>query len=90
MQPDRVPDACPQSPAPVLVSMVALMVMFVTVILLVVMFVTMVVVVVVAGVLVPHLPRMTWKTPCSISTPAILALLQKPRRPKPLQRARWG
>jgi energy-converting hydrogenase Eha subunit A len=55
--------------------------MFVTVIVLVVVIVA----VVVAGLL--HLPRMTRKTPCSTSTPAIRALLQKPRRPKPLQRA---
>jgi hypothetical protein len=63
-------------------------VMFVTVIvlLLVVMLVFVPVVVVVAGLL--HLPRMTRKTPCSTSTPAIRALLQKPRRPKPLQRVR--
>jgi energy-converting hydrogenase Eha subunit A len=55
--------------------------MFVTVIVLVVVIVA----VVVAGLL--HLPRMTRKPPCSTSTPAIRALLQKPRRPKPLQRA---
>ena len=57
----------------------------VTVIVLVVMPVFVPVAVVVAGLL--HLPRMTRKTPCSTSTPAIRALLQKPRRPKPLQRA---
>jgi hypothetical protein len=86
MQSDRVPDTRPRAPAPVSMSVV----MFVTVIvlLLVVMlvFVPVVVVVVVAGLL--HLPRMTRKTPCSTSTPAIRALLQKPRRPKPLQRVR--
>jgi len=54
--------------------------------------VVMFVIVLVAGrvLLVPHLPRMTRKTPCSTSTPAIVALLQKPRRPKPLQRGRRG
>jgi hypothetical protein len=84
MQSDRVPDTRPRAPAPVSMSVV----MFVTVIvlLLVVMLVFVVVVVVVAGLL--HLPRMTRKTPCSTSTPAIRALLQKPRRPKPLQRVR--
>ena len=84
MQSDRVPDMRPRAPAPVSMSVV----MFVTVIvlLLVVMLVFVPVVMVVAGLL--HLPRMTRKTPCSTSTPAIRALLQKPRRPKPLQRVR--
>jgi hypothetical protein len=48
--------------------------------------VIVIVIVIVAGLLVPHPPRMTRKTPCSTSTPAILALLQKPRTPNPLQR----
>jgi hypothetical protein len=78
MQSDRVPDTCPQSSALVPVVM--------TVIVLVVMPVFVPVAVVVASLL--HLPRMTRKTPCSTSTPAIRALLQKPRRPKPLQRVR--
>jgi hypothetical protein len=88
MQSDRVPDTRPQSLAPVVVPAV----MFVTVLVVVVMLVVVPVPVpvVVAGLLVPHPPRMTRKTPCSTSTPAILARLQKPCRPKPLQRARWG
>jgi hypothetical protein len=47
MQSDRVPDARPQSSARVLVPVV------------VVMFVVVVVPVLVAGLLVPHVPRMT-------------------------------
>jgi len=57
-----------------------------------IVFVPMVVPVLVAGpvLLVPHLSRMTRKTTCSTSTPAIVTLLQKPRRPKPLQRGHRG
>ena len=79
MQSDRVPGARPQSPAPVVVPVIVLVpvVMFV--------FVFVFVTVFVAGrvLLVPHLSRMTRKTPCSTSTPAIVALLQKPRRSGP-------
>jgi hypothetical protein len=80
LQSGCVPDTRPQSLAPVLVVMPVVMP--------VVMFVLVIVLVLVAGrvLLVPHLPRMTRKMPCSTSTPAIVALLQKPRRSKPLQR----
>jgi hypothetical protein len=88
MQPDRVPDTRPQSLAPVPVVMPVPVAMVMPVI----MVVLVPVLVLVAGrvLLVPHFSRMTRKTLCSISTPAILARLQKPRRPKALQRARWG
>jgi hypothetical protein len=64
------------------------MIVFVVMIVFVPVVVPMVVLVLVAGpvLVVPHLPRMTRKATCSTSTPAIVALLQKPRRPKPLQR----
>jgi len=80
MQSGCVPDTRPQSPVLVPVP--------VPVVVPVVVVVVVVVIVLVAGwvLLVPHLPRMTRKMPCSTSTPAIVALLQKPRRSKPLQR----
>jgi cell division protein FtsN len=71
VQSDRVPDARPQSSA--LVPVVVLVPVFVLVAVLVAM----------AGLLVPHAHRMTRKTPCRTSTPAIATLLQKPRRPGP-------
>jgi hypothetical protein len=68
MQPGRVPDTRPQSPGRMVVPVPVVM--------------PVVLIVFVAGrmLLVPHLPRMTRKTPCSISTPAIITLLQNPRR----------
>jgi hypothetical protein len=85
MHSDRVPDTRPQAPAPMLMPVV----MFVIVPVVMPVIVFVIVFVIAAGrvLLVPHLPRMTRKAPCSTSTPAILARLQKPRRPKPLQRA---
>jgi hypothetical protein len=70
----RVRDTRPQSQAPAPL----------------VVFVIMIVLVADRVLMVPHLPRMTRETPCSTSTPAMVALLQRPRRPKPFSRAAGG